>query len=329
MVITLSCKTNVDQKSKNKINVLIVDGQNNHGIWPKTTIMMKDYLEETGIFKVDVTRTKYLWQGPNHDEVEEAPEIKMLLDLYKIDSDQEYISLEETKMDSLYNPEFNNYDVVISNFGWKAAPWPDQTKLNFEEYIKNGGGLVVIHAADNAWPEWESYNEMIALGGWGGRNEKDGPYVYYNDEGKIIRDTIKGNAGGHGPQHEYLITTRADDHPIMKGLPKQWLHTKDELYDRLRGPANNMTILATAYSDKDQHKGTGRHEPALMAIEYGEGRIFHSILGHMDYSMECVGFITTFIRGVEWAATGSVTFTKIPHDFPNDQSTNSRKYRKK
>ena len=46
-----------------KIKVLIVDGQNNHEVWPKSTIMMKQYLEETGLFSVDIRRTKFTWKG--------------------------------------------------------------------------------------------------------------------------------------------------------------------------------------------------------------------------------------------------------------------------
>ena len=327
IVVLGSCQAK-EVSSKNKHKVLIVDGQNNHGIWPKTTIMMKQYLEETGLFEVDVERTRYLWLGPHHDKVEEVSDIKELLEFYPIDSEIKYESLDHSRKDSLFSPNFNAYDVVITNFGWQAAPWPDVTIQNFEKYIQDGGGLVVIHAANNSWPEWKAYNKMIGLGGWGGRTEKDGPYVYYTDDGEMVIDTIAGNAGSHGPQHEFVITSRAEDHPIMNGLPNQWLHTKDELYDRLRGPAENLTILATAYSDKDQYNGTGRHEPALMAIEHEEGRIFHSILGHMDYSMECVGFITTFIRGTEWAASGEVTFTEVPEDFPGHQSINFRKYHK-
>ena len=102
------------------------------------------------------------------------------------------------------------------------------------------------------------------------------------------------------------------------------MHTKDELYQELRGPAKNMTVLATAFADKEgnaapwapEQVGSGRHEPALMTIDYGKGRVFHTILGHTDYSMECVGFITTLQRGAEWAATGNVT-QAVPDDFPS------------
>ena len=195
-----------------------------------------------------------------------------------------------------------------------------------EKFIENGGGLVVFHAADNSFPEWEAYNKMIGLGGWGDRTEKDGPYVYYNDAGELIRDETPGPGGAHGPQHEYAIQVRNTEHPITKGMPEKWLHTKDELYERLRGPAENMEILATTYASPDQ-KGSGRHEPALMVLEYGKGRIFHNIMGHADYSVQCVGFLTTMLRGAEWAATGKVT-QEIPSDFPTKEKSSSRKFEK-
>ena len=45
------------------IEVLIIDGQNNHEVWPKSTIMMKQYLENTGKFKVAINRTKFTWKA--------------------------------------------------------------------------------------------------------------------------------------------------------------------------------------------------------------------------------------------------------------------------
>jgi len=99
------------------------------------------------------------------------------------------------------------------------------------------------------------------------------------------------------------------------------MHAKDELYDRMRGPAMNMTVLATAFSDKSTG-GSGRHEPVLMALYWGKGRIFHTTLGHVwpgdtEYpALECIGFKVTFLRGTEWTATGKVT-QKIPENFPN------------
>ena len=259
-----------------KMKALIIEGQNNHGVWPKTTQMMKGYLEETGLFSVDVATT--LKNGTDPD----------------------------------FAPAFSDYDVVVSNYN--GAPWPEDTKNAFIDYIKGGGGFVLVHAANNAFGNWKEYNEAIGLGGWGGRNEKSGPYLYVNSEGKLIRDATPGRGGNHGAQHPFVVTIRDNKHPVTKGMPGQWLHEKDELYDLLRGPAENMTVLATAYGSKE-FGGTGRHEPMIFTVDYGKGRVFHTPMGHGIYSQECVGFITTLQRGTEWAATGKVT-QKIPKDFP-------------
>lgn len=247
----------------------------NNHNWKKTTPVLKAALESCGRFTVDVA----------------------------------------TSGDDLasFAPEFSKYHVVVSNYNGK--PWSESTAESFDKFVKEGGGLVCIHAADNSFPKWQAYNRMIGLGGWGGRNEQSGPYVYVNEEGEVVRDNSKGRGGSHGPQHAFPVIVRDAEHPITKGLPKVWMHAKDELYTHLRGPAENMKVLATAFA-KDGKGGRGVHEPSLMVIDYGKGRVFHSTQGHADYSMECVGFVATLQRGTEWAATGKVTIP-VPEDFPS------------
>jgi type 1 glutamine amidotransferase len=309
---TATADTAAEESNSDKIKVLIVDGQNNHAHWPKTTVMMKQYLIESGKFSVDVARTATIWKGNLAKE-------------FPLGDGKEYKDQQKPKADPDFSPDFASYDVVISNFGYNAAPWPEETKANFEKYMKEGGGLVVVHAADNSWGDWDEFNLMIGLGGWGGRNEKSGPYVYLNEKGEEVRDESQGKGGDHGPQHEFQVVARNTEHPIMKGLPKAWLHSKDELYQKLRGPAENMTILATSFSDP-KYRGTGRHEPMIMVLDYGEGRVFHTPMGHADYSMECVGYQTVLLRGTEWAATGAVTLTDVPDDFPTDTSSSSNTF---
>lgn len=325
-----------ERSSQNRLKALIVDGQNNHGVWPKTTAMMKDYLEQTGLFEVDVARTRFVWQGPHNDGDPNLGEAnrKELLDTYPVGAEGDFVQTDKPTADPDFKPDFSKYDVVISNFGWMAAPWPAETQKALEQFISGGGGFVLVHAADNSFPEWNEYNKMIAMGAWGNRNEKNGPYVYYDANHKLVRDTTAGPAGSHGRQHEFVITVRDTTHPVTGQMPPQWLHAKDEMYDRLRGPAENLTILATAFSDEEKNashfsplRGTNRHEPMMMAISYGNGRVFHTPLGHTDYSMECVGFITLFQRACEWAATGSVT-QPIPDDFPTKDRVSKRSWMK-
>jgi type 1 glutamine amidotransferase len=295
-----------------KLKALIIDGQNNHAVWPKSTIMMKQYLEETGLFEVAVDRTCFTWKSNRE---------KAYLSLA---GDFETEETKQPKADPDFKPEFAKYDVIISNFGWKAADLPKETEKALEDYMVNGGGFVSVHAADNAWPMWLEFNKMIGVGGWGGRNEKSGPMVYYNDAGEEIRDISPGGAGAHGPQHEFQLIVRAPEHPILKGLPPVWLTSKDECYANLRGPALNMTVLATG-EDRGVPKRIGKHQPMLMAIDYGKGRCFHTTLGHDTPAFEGVGFIVTFQRGCEWAASGKVT-QPVPDDFPTAEATSSRTF---
>lgn len=315
-----------------KLKALIIDGQNNHYVWPKTTMMMKDYLEQTELFTVDIQRMDSLWLGIKYNK--DRPEAyHSFIETYPLTNKTYHIS-ESPVQTSDFTFNFNDYDVIISNLGADTPLWPQKTRNDFETYMSNGGGLVVVHAADNAWGEWDEFNKMIGLGAWGGRDEESGPYIYYNNRGELVKDPAEGVCGSHGPEYEFQLTTRAPEHPIMKGIPEKWLHTPDEMYERMRGPFENATILATAFADVEKNAppwdpnvtGLGQNVPQLMAINYGKGRVFHSTLGHFDYSMECVGFITTLQRGTEWAATGKVT-QEVPKDFPSAVASISRSWK--
>ncbi len=272
----------VSATAADKIKVLIVDGQNNHQ-WKMTTPVLKEILEEPGIFSVDVSTSPEKGKG--------------------IDT---------------WQPKFSDYAVVVSNYN--GEPWSAVTKDAFEKFVSGGGGFVSVHAADNSFPEWPAYNEMIGVGGWGGRNEKSGPYLRFRD-GKWTMDTSAGRGGSHGKQHEFALNNRAPQHPIMQGLPAAFMHRQDELYNSLRGPAKDVTVLASAMSPKDN--GSGEEEPMLMVIPFGKGRVVHDALGHGAEAVHCVAFAVTLQRGTEWAATGKVT-QKVPADFPDEKASKSR-----
>ncbi len=253
---------------------LIVTGQNGHD-WKGTTPVLKKVLEDSGLFTVDVATCP-----PGKDT-------------------------------SGFKPDFKAYDVVVSNY--QGAAWPEETKKALVDYVKGGGGLVIYHFALASFPDWKEYNEMIGLGGWGGRTEKAGPYVRWVD-GKIVRQQIPGRTGSHGPMQPFQVVIREPNHPITQGLPEKFMQVPDELYGWLRGPAENLTVLATAFATKEKG-GAHEHEPILFTIGYGKGRVFQNALGHTPKELKSVAFIVTFQRGAEWAASGKVT-QKVPDDFP-------------
>jgi type 1 glutamine amidotransferase len=275
LLIALAASLPLLSNAADKIKVLIIDGQNNHN-WKQTTPVLVHALESSGAFTVAVSTS------PDNKAPKEAWES--------------------------WKPKFSDYAAVVSNYN--GADWPEAMQKDFDAYVQNGGGFVSVHAANNSFPKWEAYNKMIGVGGWGGRNEKSGPWIYVKD-GKMFRDTSAGSGGSHGAQHEFLVEIVNTNHPITKGLPTKWMHAKDELYSNLRGPAENLEVLSYAMSDK-----TKQNEPNMMVLNYGKGRVFHTTLGHADYSMLERGFYTILQRGTEWVATGDVkACATVPSDF--------------
>jgi type 1 glutamine amidotransferase len=206
-----------------------------------------------------------------------------------------------------FPPDLSKYDVVVSNYN--GANWPADFNKALDETLKEGKvGLVIVHAANNAFGGWKEYNQMIGMG-WRGKN--GGERLYLDDAGKETRfPNNEGDGSGHRYSGTFAVVVRNADHPVTKGMPREWMHAGDELYDNMRGPIQNIHLLATAFS-----KGTKVHEPMIWTIDYGKGKVFHTPMGHDLNGMRCVGFVTTLRRGTEWAATGKVT-QPIPDNFP-------------
>lgn len=270
------------------MSVMILDGESGgtYHDWQRVTPVLKKMLDETGLF----TTTVVTAPPPNGDF-------------------------------SGFTPDFAKHQVVVMNYDAPDQRWSPALRTSFEQYVKGGGGFVSVHAADNAFPGWQAYNEMIGVGGWRGRREQAGPYWFVRD-GKLTSDTTAGPAGSHGRRVPFQVTVRDRSHPITKGLPTVWMHQGDELYARLRGPGRNMTVLATAFSDP-QNNGSGREEPQLMVLSYGKGRVFHTTMGHDINALSSVDFVVTLQRGTEWAATGQVT-QKVPASFPTATTVSYR-----
>ena len=290
LYLVVACCLVLSSYAAEPIKTLVVTGQNNHN-WPVSHVVIQKILENSGLFDVDIACS------PSKGE-----------DM------------------SSFKPDFMKYQLVVLDYN--GDRWPAETDSRFLEFVRNGGGVVVYHAADNAFADWPAFNQICALGGWENRNENSGPYAYWKD-GALVKDYSAGPGGSHGKQHEYVVKSRSSNHPVLKGLPNQWRHATDELYDRMRGPANIKDLLYTAYSDKSTG-GSGREEPLVFTVDYGKARIFHIMIGHAgntvedNVAMQCTGFQVLLLRGSEWAATGEVT-QPVPSDFPTKDKVSLRK----
>jgi len=192
-----------------------------------------------------------------------------------------------TPAEDLTDENLAKYDVLLLNYRDtdpknEKAKWSDANKAAFLKAVKDGKGLIVLHFSSAAFvkPNWDEFEKAIA-GGW-------------------------RTQGFHGPPHEFTVKTADAKHPISEGLPSEFKHVKDELYQNsLMVPGS--TVLATAYSDPKLPRGTGKDEAVIWVNSYGKGRVVNNLLGHDAAAIGDPGVQAWLKRSVEWAATGKVS----------------------
>jgi len=242
IVLLLPASPATAAKKAAGLRVLIFSGLNNHD-WRSTTPVLVKIFKESGRFSVvDVT---------------EQP----------------------GKMDAA---TFAKYDVIVNN--WTPYPdtarqWPAATEKAFLDYLHNGGGFVVFHAASCSFQVWPEFQQIVAM-------------------------TWKANYTAHGAYHTFRVTIEDKDHPITRGMPD--FYTTDELYHNMVQMVDQkLNVVCKAFSAKEQG-GTGKFEPVLVWTQAGKGRAVNMVLGHDPKAMQ-TGFRTLLLRSAEWAATGKVT----------------------
>lgn len=190
------------------------------------------------------------------------------------------------------------YDLVIVNY-YNRTPedrWGERAEKALEDFVRAGKGLVLYHATLAAFNGWGEFEKMSG-GNW------------------------RPNEGHHSAPHDFTVDIKDPAHPVTRGLRSSFEIYKDELYANLRWqPEGTYHVLATAWDDhvlyggKAQQPipGPGLHQPILWTTDYGAGRVFITALGHFPDAVKNRGFVVTFARGAEWAATGDVTLPVPP-----------------
>jgi hypothetical protein len=240
------------------------------------------------LFKPGAIRVLILSGRNNHDWRTTTPFLRTIL----VDSGRFDVRVEEEPA-GITPATLAAYHALVLDYD--GPRWGEVTEKAVEDFVKQGKGLVAVHAASYSFtgmevlgdghkhtgikqPPWPEYLKMI--GGWW--TEKT----------------------GHAPRHCFDVKLIDRNHPITQGLQESFV-VSDELYHNHQ-MSPEVHILAASFDDP-AIGGTGKDEPMLWTVPYGRGRVFYTALGHDVAAMQETGFVSTFVRGTEWVASGSVT----------------------
>lgn len=268
-----------------KVKVLILDGFSNHN-WQLNTKLLRGLLQPTGLFEVSVSTCPPL-NSPDREK---------------------------------WMPKFAEADVVLqtcSDISQRPAPkWPEPVKAAFVDFVKKGGGVLVYHSGNNAFPDWPEYNDIIGIG-W--RPVTYGTALQMDAEGKITRlPPGEGLATSHAPRAEVLVK-RLGDHAIHAGMPREWKSPMLEVYYDARGPAKDIEVLSYGQDPRNKH-----YWPLEWTVKYGDGCVYSSTFGHVwsdesetkqPVNLLAVDEQILLQRTLQWLAKRPITVA-IPKNFP-------------
>lgn len=202
---------------------------------------------------------------PGHPWRETAP---LLAAAVRQDPQLEVVVIEDPHL--LDSAALGDYDAVLLHFmNWEVPAPGAAARENLRKFVERGGGLVLVHFACGAWQDWPEFGRLA---------------------GRVWDPQLRG----HDPRGPFTVEIQDRHHPVTAGMTD--FATDDELYTCLAGEAP-IRILAKARSKVD-----GRDYPMAFVLHYGQGRVFHSVLGHDAKAMQAPAVGELFRRGCAWAA---------------------------
>jgi type 1 glutamine amidotransferase len=170
----------------------------------------------------------------------------------------------------LASPRLHDYDAIVLNYmNWECPDPGPEARANLKKFVEEGKGLVLVHFACGAFQGWPEFAQIA---------------------GRVYNPTLRA----HDPYGEFTVNITGGEHPVTRDLAP--FRTTDELYTCLDG-TRAIRVLATATS-----KGDGKDYPIAFVNQYGEGRVFHCVLGHDVKALSVKAVQDLFRRGTAFAA---------------------------
>ena len=222
---------------------------------------------------------------PAHDWARTTPAITEALEA----DGRNHIDV-STNIEDLGQYDLRDYDFLVLNYvNWEdSTGLSDAAKEGLVQYLRAGGGLLVLHFANGAFhyslPEagasdWPEYRKIV----------------------RRVWDHSTDSA--HDAYGAFTVDVTDVPHEITRDLES--FSTTDELYYHQKGEAP-INPLLTARS-----KDTGKDEPLAWVYSYGRGRVFQMLLGHDEAALRAPAVQTILARAASWAADGTAMYKDL------------------
>lgn len=247
----------VQPKKERKILVFDKFTGFNHWVIPHATAVIRVLGEKSGAYKTDVTKDLSVFDPKilkNYDAVvlnnncSVGPRRNQILDM--LDEDKSLTEEQKIK---------------------KAA----ELENNLVNYVKKGGGLMVVHGA-----------------------------IVMQNNSEAVSEMIGGSFDYHPPQQEITLELAEPDHPLLKAFEGKPLVHVDEPY-----------LFKNAYAQKnfrpmlymDTEKLTNKPKPIDEKIKfvswiksYGKGHVFYVSPSHNAQSYEDARMLKYYLNGAQY-----------------------------
>ncbi|MEO2106963.1 MAG: ThuA domain-containing protein [Actinomycetota bacterium] len=205
-------------------------------------------------------------------------------------------------------------DIVLFANTTGETPFTDAQKTMFEQWVRDGGGFMGIHAAADTNYEWDFYQTMV------GAAFDSHPHT--------------GNTFVVAPVDELdeaTVQVENASHPINADVEGDSFPLREEYYKWQVNPRGTQDVRVLLSLDETDTYGLG-NPPSLgpvissydddqpvewvkTADGHGTGRVWYTNLGHYDDTYDRADWQARFVNAVAWVHDG-VHYPPSPTDEP-------------